>query len=785
MRIKDITLSWFRGAADSVSMGPNCKSIVVYGENASGKSSFVDAIEYVLNGGRVGHLAHEYSGKNLKKALPNTHKPKGSKAEFSINLCDNSVVKIEIKDDGSANVSGSMAAALQGWDYRRTVLRQDEVVSFIQNTKGEKYSALLPLFGLQPMEIAAENLRQLTRNIDSLSQIDRSKAILNQTKVKRQSTFGTSTDEEILKKIGTLHGKYCADRDTAKHGLSLCADLAASLQMRISAFSADQKRYSVLRAVADLDLKSHVDSIRAANAALAGAIDPLIAQKIAVLQPSEALAGKLVEDGELECPACGQLIQISEFREHVRTELERLREIRETFNARSVAMGNLCDAIKSLKINTGKAEVKPWRDELEKGALAKSLWYLEGLNAEGLRTVCDEKDLHQIEIKLLALIDAANSASLDAPPDVKQLLDDKNIVDAAQAAFQANDEAARVVSAEALISLISALEEITREQIRQRSNAVIAEISDDIKQMWSILHPGEAIEDVHLYLPDDADKAIDISLKFHGKELDSPRLTLSEGYRNSLGLCIFMAMAKREGATDRPVILDDVVVSLDRNHRGMIVDLLMKEFSKRQVIILTHDRDWYTELRQLLDEGAWTFKALLPYETPQIGIRWSHKTTTFDDARAHLKGRPDSAVNDARKIMDVELALIAERLQIRLPYLRLDKNDRRTAHEFLERLLADGKKCLQRGTGNSSAIHLVAIEALKDADELLVSWGNRGSHTFDIVRPEAAKLIDACEKALESLKCPSCNKAVWFADAAGTEWVQCQCGEIRWRYGKG
>src|SRR4029077_5093558 len=153
MRIKDITLSWFRGAADSVSMEPNCKSIVVYGENASGKSTFVDAIEYVLNGGRVGHLAHEYSGKNLKKAIPNTHKPKGSKAEFSINFGDKSGVKIEIKDDGSATASGSMAAALHGWDYRRTVLRQDEVVSFIQNTKGEKYSALLPLFGLQPMEI--------------------------------------------------------------------------------------------------------------------------------------------------------------------------------------------------------------------------------------------------------------------------------------------------------------------------------------------------------------------------------------------------------------------------------------------------------------------------------------------------------------------------------------------------------------------------------------------------------------------------------------------------------
>ena len=45
MRIKAIQLSWFRGAADPVSLEPDCKSMVVYGVNGSGKSSFVDAVE--------------------------------------------------------------------------------------------------------------------------------------------------------------------------------------------------------------------------------------------------------------------------------------------------------------------------------------------------------------------------------------------------------------------------------------------------------------------------------------------------------------------------------------------------------------------------------------------------------------------------------------------------------------------------------------------------------------------------------------------------------------------
>jgi hypothetical protein len=102
------------------------------------------------------------------------------------------------------------------------------------------------------------------------------------------------------------------------------------------------------------------------------------------------------------------------------------------------------------------------------------------------------------------------------------------------------------------------------------------------------------------------------------------------------------------------LFLDDVVVSFDRNHRGMIVQLLQDEFSERQVIIFTHDRDWYTELRYQLDAKDWRFRGLLPFETPDIGIPWSGRATGFDDARAHLTVRPDSSGNDARKTMDVE-----------------------------------------------------------------------------------------------------------------------------------
>jgi recombinational DNA repair ATPase RecF len=784
MRIKSIQLKWFRGAADTVLLEADCKSMVAYGENGTGKSCFVDAVEYILNNGRIGHLAHEYSGKHQEKAIPNTHKPPGQKTEFSIKFKDGPELHVEIEPDGSSIRSGADAGAMSTWEYRRTVLRQDEVAEFIGATKGDKYSALLPLLGLQQMEVSAENLRQLAKAVDQQAKLREIRATLREMGRKRHMTFGTDNDDQIIKTIEDLHSRYCSAKDGAQDPLSCCNELKTAIDTRIEEFDADRMRYLALKGAAKLALKDHVDAVRVANAKLANVAEPLIAEKLEVLQSTGAFVEKLGDEKEVKCPACGQPVPVETFQLHVNSERERLQEIIDTFESRKDAIGILSDTVKSLKSSLSKADVKSWRDKLSKGTYHDNILHLDVINAEALRASHTEDDLIAIEGKLLPLIDEATVASKDTPPDVQQLSADKQMVEACQEVIKAKDVAASVKRTEALISFITSLEQGVREEIRLQSQTVIGEISTDIQSMWAILHPGEPVEDVCLYIPQNTDKAIDIGLKFHGVNQDSPRLTLSEGYRNSLGLCIFLSMAKREANKDRPLILDDVVVSLDRNHRGMIAELLEKEFSGRQVLVFTHDREWYTELRHQLDSKNWAFKALLPYDTPDIGIRWSHKTMTFDGARAHLNERPDSAGNDARKIIDTELALITERLKVKLPYLRFEKNDKRMAHEFLGRLVVDGRKCFQKKVSGAYVPHPEVISALEEADRLLVSWGNRGSHTFDVVRPEAMKLIDICEKAIECFRCSSCGRNIWFADAEASEWVQCQCGEIRWRYGK-
>ena len=194
----------------------------------------------------------------------------------------------------------------------------------------------------------------------------------------------------------------------------------------------------------------------------------------------------------------------------------------------------------SIKMNLNTPELKTWR---EGNANINSFNYLAHIDLNTLRQSCTNGDLIDIENRVLPLVTNATLDSQDAPADVQTLTHNKEQLEVAKSVITAKDLEHEITCIDALVALIDSLEHGTRAEIRQQSQKVIEDISGDIESMWTTLHPGEKIDSIRLALPP-TDKAIDVVLKFHGKAQESPRLTLSEGYRNSLGLCIFLAMSK-------------------------------------------------------------------------------------------------------------------------------------------------------------------------------------------------------------------------------------------------
>lgn len=776
MRIKTLKIAWFRGAADSVAVDAGGKSMAIYGSNASGKSSFTDAVEYLLTG-RVNHLAHEYSGKHQERALLNTHRKSTDKTRIELQLADDTVVSAEIDAAGACIREGN-SDALSAWDHRKTVLRQDEVAHFISQTKGEKYSALLPLLGLEPLESTAENLRQLAKAVAREARVGTTAGALKAVEQKRSQHFGSADDAALLARLAALCAKYGVSTEPTDAATNQCAAVKQAVKLSAEENSTEQRRQAALQRFSRAKVKEQINAVRNASSKLASSAEPLIRQRLDVLQTAGAFASQLVATETVHCPACGTEVAVVTFQSHVAEEKKRLQDSLSNLESHRGTVANLSDTIKGLQTLARADELSAWAGELIAHGLSDNLDALRSLNAEGLRAKCIEEDLAAIEAAILPLLEQATIDAASAPPTASEIVDDETTVAILSEVFDTAEQRNRLNRALTLAKCLELLEESVRRELRQQAGEIVSAISTQIQAMWAVLHPGETIEDVKLYLPAQADKAVDVGLKFYKKPLDSPRLTLSEGNRNCLGLCIFLAMAEKAGG-ERPLFLDDVVVSLDRQHRGMLAELLESRFGNRQVLLLTHDRDWFSELRQQLDVKRWQFRVLLPFDSPELGIRWSHRVTEFDDARAQLATRPDSAGNDARKIMDVQLAIAAEKLGLRLPFARGDRNDHRGAHEFLERMIADGKKSFQCRSEANYVPHATALNALEQADKLLVTWGNKSSHSFDVVRAEAEKVIDACEHAMAVFRCDNCTKDVWRAEVADKQ-LQCECGMLRW-----
>ena len=68
-----------------------------------------------------------------------------------------------------------------------------------------------------------------------------------------------------------------------------------------------------------------------------------------------------------------------------------------------------------------------------------------------------------------------------------------------------------------------------------------------------------------------------------------------------LGVCLYLALMKRLlGDRFSCAVLDDVVISVDQDHRKQFCRLLKNRFPDTQFIITTHDKIW---AKQMQTEG--------------------------------------------------------------------------------------------------------------------------------------------------------------------------------------
>lgn len=111
------------------------------------------------------------------------------------------------------------------------------------------------------------------------------------------------------------------------------------------------------------------------------------------------------------------------------------------------------------------------------------------------------------------------------------------------------------------------------------------------------------------------------------QKITRPHTFLNEAKLTAIALSIRFAMLDQKlsgiAAADTPkfLILDDVLISLDMSNREIVLDIILQDFNDYQLIILTHDRNFFELLRHRIKRfGQDNWKYIEMYECEKDGL---------------------------------------------------------------------------------------------------------------------------------------------------------------------
>jgi energy-coupling factor transporter ATP-binding protein EcfA2 len=192
---------------------------------------------------------------------------------------------------------------------------------------------------------------------------------------------------------------------------------------------------------------------------------------------------------------------------------------------------------------------------------------------------------------------------------------------------------------------------------------------------------------------------------------------LNEARLTALALVLFFAAVRLQNEIPytagpaeqeqpaRLLVMDDVLVGLDYDHRLPILEIIRKEFEPHgyQVILLTHNRVWFDIWRLQMAERTWKIIELYSRRGAGPGnsdhpVQKQSATDLLVRSREFLADHElPAAANYARSAVETALKKICDKRGLRVPF-RLD-HERYTTEVFLnaikdEKKVVDGKHLL-------------------------------------------------------------------------------------------
>jgi hypothetical protein len=286
---------------------------------------------------------------------------------------------------------------------------------------------------------------------------------------------------------------------------------------------------------------------------------------------------------------------------------------------------------------------------------------------------------------------------------------------------------------------------------------------------------------------------LNFEVDFYGRGTHPPHALHSEGHQDSMGICLYLALSEHltKGVIDL-VILDDVVMSVDADHRRAVCSVLGSCFPNRQFLITTHDRAWANQLRSegIVDKGGmvefWNWHVetgpLVTYETDAWErIEEEIKKNNIADAAARLRRGSEQFFSE-----------VCDALEARVTY---KVNAQWELGDFLPAAMERYRELLKlaKSTANSWG-DKAAFEMLNELDSTRAQIYKRSgaeqwainanvhyNNWANFLEQDFRPVVDAFRDLYGLFLCSSCGGMLRIA-TSGTKPVnvRCNCGKVNW-----
>ena len=750
-RLTKITMQAFRGVRDVYDIDlPQAQSLLMYGDNGTGKSSLADAIEWYFTG-EIELLAKE----GRDHAIRHLGAPKEQQT----------IVAIGTNGElgGSCTLKSPNKVAIDAASRETFLLRGRTIADFVDKSKGEKWSALQRLLGLGAIDELRTDLQkarsELKRTRDeATAKVEQAAAAVRAQKVE------TDKIEDALARLARACGFEAQESidDYFRLDLKTLMGAAPASASRRSTNATLLAEIDASKTAIDLAaLRKWNETIEQTSAAAASEIDLL------------ATAVRWVKDhpNAKSCPLCDKKIGADALKARLAETLTALQEQSNRLASAEQGARGVETALSAMQQDRAR-----WRQKAREIGLDLPA-PPEGAAVAVKAAIAERRAIDASAVEAFTVaIRSWNDRSKDAlehqnfdeePPSTRnQAVEFGQLLVAAKQWADASNAELR---AEHAYEQADAIFEACQAEQKKYVQEVLEKISAEVARLFEKLHPASAGRHIGSVAVETwGDKGIELAIDFYGQRQRPLHGVLSESYMNSVAIVLFLAMARTFNEHLEFLVLDDVVNSFDVTHRGRLSELFIDEFKDWQLVVLTHDRYFFEQIRRKV-KGWATFQVLgWSYERgPSLR---EHRGATDVDAALELleAGATGDAARRGRRGLEHVLKELCEGLEVPLPYRRGNDNEFREIGQLiagLRRLLKEDS----RGKQFLAAIdpELRALEA--DAQSVL----NAEAHASDqgASTMEVRSTLERVRAFDDLWTCTKCGSRVWKEGG-----VRCRCG---------